>query len=315
MYPSWNELPDELVLSHSSLTIECKRKLEFRKFYTHGARSDSYSGDAGKAIHEGWQAFLKTGSEDEAAKALILAYPVHYKEFWGHNDFRSLEACYGTMMTLIHSQHLMEYRIAEVDCLDGIRRPAYEVEFEIILEGVTVLGKPVVYQGFIDAILFNALTGEYTVADLKTHRDYSQDLSGKFAYHAQCLPYGLVLDVIQNAQVVGFNVKYIAAFVDLLEPKIQVYPFPKSRQDVGDWFTGYCFEVRQIKQFAEAGWFPRKKDGCVAWKRTCMYLDQCASRDKESIQKYMCSSVQSPYVPKPRNPWLSIRVPAPEGFF
>ena len=310
---------EPITFSHSSLSSyrSCARKLEFRKFYQHGGKRDaSLPADAGSAVHEGYQTYLRTGSEDLAFINMMLAYPTEYygekDNFWDPTKDRSLEACYSALQAMIASASMMEFSLAEVIDLTGQKRDAVEMEFELKINNFDILGRPVIYQGFIDAIMFNQLTGEYRVIDVKTHRNYRKDLSADYQYHEQCTPYGMVIQHMVSPELMTFEVTYLSVFLDLIEPKVMPYTYTKTLDDMQDWFKSLCFDLKQIKTYAELDWWPRTKNGCVFYNRPCAYLPLCGSRDRESIEGWFLASDDEPYVPAERKPWVVLEIDYPE---
>ena len=317
-YP-WGEQifdhPDPIGLSYSSDGVyeHCKRKFEFYKFYQRMQREDSFDGEVGKAMHHGFQTWLRHGCTPEAREIayyeLCLAYPVLMDRGGDPADKKSLEACYGALEDIFNKGGLLlEYEIATVKCLDGIERPAIEVEFEIWIDGMFCDGRPFVYRGFIDAILFNRFTGEYRVIDLKTTGWSGDHLVGKYKFSSQCVIYGIVLQAILQ-QPLNFTATYVNAVINILEPETTYVSFPKTDTDVSDWATGLYMRLKQIIEFKERDFFPRTEHGCVTFKRPCEFLGICEVRDREVIDAYLAEK----YVQEPkRNPWVRLILPLGE---
>ena len=309
---------DPLIISFSSRSTAsfCWRKFEFYKLYNN-VRSyrESIAAAAGSCIHAAHQEYMRTFDVDSAVMALIKTYPVQNNpELHDITAMRSFEACYATLMALIHTPKLMEYELADVKCLDGQVRPAIEVPFDIVLKGVTVRGRPLVYTGFIDYMFFNSFTGEYTTADLKTTRSYNNDLPAKYMFHGQCLPYGLVLQHISGKSINAFQTLYIHTFLDLLEPTVSPITFPKNAADVQDWFTGLVFFVRQLLEFENAGWYPRREAGCEnMFHEKCKYMGVCNSRNPEFIQPYLVIKEENVTRDEHPLPWISFELDMPDS--
>lgn len=316
-----------LYISHSSrqLLRSCARKFEFRKFYIHPGRETSLAAEVGKALHVGLQDFLVNGDEDAAIFKYMLEYPIEICS--NPMDDRSLEAGYATLMALISCTPLLEYEIAQINCLDGVVRPAIEVPFEIIIDGFDLgVGQfsTVSYVGYIDAILYNRVTGQFRIVDVKTTKRVDKDLSPKYIFSEQCIPYGLVLEYMQGYPINGFDVAYLVGGISILDPNAQIHTFPKSQLDIQDWFKGLLIDLVNIKMFQENDWFPRSGggDGCFSWNKPCYFMDICSTRDKDVIQSVinqagdldkpnLDEALKSKALVPEFKPWVQFKLPVP----
>lgn len=302
----------------------CKRKFEFRKFYLAPRGKSNYKMAIGHCMHACWQEWIRTKDEEAAVLKLIETYPADLsiyandENFFNSQDPRSIESCYATLQALINNEKFAGFEIAEIDCLDGVRRPAIEVEFVIDFYNedgsrYTILGRPVSYIGFMDAILFDMLNKEYQVTDLKTTTWTIKDRSGEFQFKGQALPYSLVLQKMEQheEEFTSFTVNYVSAYISLLEPKITIYPYKKTINDLNEWFTKLTFTLASINKFANLGWFPRRSGGCMSFNRPCSMADFCVSRDKDSIQRQMMLDLDANPLPE-YNPWVRLSMTIPE---
>lgn len=304
-----------LAISHSSRSMgrSCWRKFEMRKFYLHEGRDKTFAADVGTCLHTGYQTWLKTHDQDEAVIDMMLDYPV--EDFFDDtkNRDRTIEACYATLMNMIAVDQMKNYELATIKALDGKEYPAIEVPFEIELVDFKLDNDvPVSYTGWIDAILYDRSRDMYMVVDVKTHRQNYDDLTAKYEYDEQCLPYGLVLENILGRPVGEFEVYYFSCYIDLLKPKAQFYPFIKTRDMIFDWAQGLYYDLRQLRQFYETGWFPRATSGdtCFAYGRPCQFFNECVYRDHE-VLKQIVTEKNSKVAPAENrrgewNPWIKI---------
>ncbi len=295
-----------LAVSHSSMSMfhSCARKLEFRKFYMHPGRDRSLPADAGSALHVGYQAYLVSRNKEEALAKMALAYPIDLCDnpMWA----RSLESCVATLEAMMSADNLIEYELAHVDCIDGVNRPAVEVFFKINIKNFSLSDTeevPVSYVGFIDAILYNHLLDEYIVCDIKTHADRHDDLTAKYALSGQCMPYGIVLERMLEQQLEQMVVKYLSVKIDILEPKVALYSFDKTQQDIQDWAKGLLVDLQQLKLFYNMQWLPRNGENCFGWGKPCNFFDVCESRDEDYIQAMILSNKQ-PYTTRDDPVWI-----------
>ena len=290
-YPHIQELRGSYS-SFDGLYEGCKRKYEFTKLFQHPtARDENVPGETGKALHAGYQNYLINKDREKAIEAMMFEYPIHMCSDMG--DFRSLEACYATMNTMIDSGAFLEYDIASVHCLDGVTRPAIEVAFKITIKNFSLSDDrdvPVTFVGFVDAILYDKVLDEYLVVDIKTTRDNLVDKTNIYRYDNQCIPYALVLERVLNREIHALNCKYFSVYLDLMKSYSKVYSFTRSRADVEDWARGLLVKLHEIKQFYNMGWFPRNAKSCITFKRACHFIDICASRDHQNIQNHFLIS-------------------------
>lgn len=305
----------EFSTSHSSRALfeSCPRKLEMRKFYGSDARETSHAADVGTCLHTGYQNWLQTHDEEQAVVAMMLDYPVESYFDETKNRDRSIEACYITLMNMISVDKMKNYQLATVKGLDGLEHPAIEVPFEIEVQNFKLGGEvPITYRGWIDAILYDPFRDMYMVVDVKTHRQHADDLSAKYQFDEQCLPYGLVLENILGHKVDTFEVYYFSCFIDLLKPRANFYDFQKTYAEVYDWAQGFYYHLRQVDQFYRTGWFPRSTTGdtCFAYGKPCRFLSECAYRD-HSILKQLIVAEKASHTPTDNrrgewNPWIRI---------
>ena len=281
---------DRLQLSHSTAEAydSCARKLEFRKLYQSSYWSDSQAADAGTALHHSWYKYLTSGGNvQEAVAQLALDYPIQYQQ--SPFQTRSLEACYSTLMAAIESNSLPGYELATI-IHNGEEKPAIEIPFQINIKNFTLPhpemsdGIPITWVGYIDLILHDIMQDRYVVLDIKSTRDDMPDYTPKFRWDSQCTPYGMVLERILNRPIDNFEVIYWVWYIDMLEPRIEAYPFMKDQTDVQEWAQALTVRLMTIKLYWELGWFPRNGKACRAFNRVCPHYDYCESRDRSFIE-------------------------------
>lgn len=308
----------ELRVSHSSLGMfdSCARKLEHRKFMLHPGGDSSLPGEVGNALHAGYQEFLITKNFDKACAAMMLRYPITMcsTPAWGY----SMEECYATLQAVCHSHYLIEYELAYVDCVDGIRRPAIEIPFSIELAGFNLKTDghvyvdrpnfiPVYYEGFVDAFMFNKLTGEYIAVDFKTTK---QDLANsiyKYKFDEQLIPYAFVLEQMLKRQVDTLKFKYLAVSVDMQNPEVRLYEFTKTRRDVQEWAQGLMHRMHNIRSFYNMVWFPRRGGNCHTYNRPCQFWDVC-QYDKVEMRLRLIAMDKREQRGQKLNPWIKVQL-------
>lgn len=304
----------KLRLSHSSRkTLKgCSRKFELRKFYQHASQDRSVPADVGKALHHGYQEFLKTGDEDHSLFEMMLQYPIDLSS--DEDDKRSLEACYATMMALMYSKNIDHYELINIKCLDGKERPAIEVPFEIFLPGIYLDDKnkkiPISYIGYIDTIVWSKIEQEFETIDIKSHRRNLNDLTALYKWDEQVLPYALILEWLTKSKINSLKVTYLAAYVDLINPIITPYTYLKGQRDILDWANGLMVDIKNLQEFYRLAWFPRdgaKNEECLAWNYPCKFFNNvCESRNYKAIQNHLLSG-DKPYVDDFK-PWITMEL-------
>lgn len=331
--PAQGSPNDWLRVSYSSLNLfsSCPRKFEFNKLYPRRARDyDTFAADVGKCLHAGYQEYLVTRSEHDAFWAMARSYP--FEAEWNQeNDFRSFETCTVVLEEMIQSAQMIEYRVAQIkrpftegeltefkqwghllraDSENfkledgGMVVPAIEVPFELRLDGIVLPdGRGVAVTGFVDAFLVNVATERFRTMDIKTHRRFARDATAKYKYDEQQVPYGIVLEHIQSKPVMDFEVLYLDCFVDLAEPRVELYPFDKNQQSIQEWLVDTVLRVQNLQTFMEMDYFPRRGTNCMSWNKPCFFLDVCAIRDRKQIEAWLLEGEAAEHRVE-ENPWV-----------
>lgn len=289
-----------LKVSYSSLNLldTCMRKFEFNKLYPRRARDpDQFAADVGSALHHGYQHYLTHGDEDAATWQLMLDYP-YIGEFSQRTDDRSLEACISTLDEMMHYGKMEEWELMTIkrpptdeereSGLDGVIVPAIEVPFELRLKGIDLPdGRGIAFTGFMDAAMRHRVTDRVRTMDIKTNRRTMEDATPKYKFDGQQIPYGIVLEHIVGNRVEEFEVLYLDCYVDLVAPRVQLYPFRKDSSDIQDWLINTVLAAQRIQRSMEMDYFPRTNGGCMSWNRPCYFLDICEIRDREQITDWL----------------------------
>lgn len=298
----------QLVLSHSSRSSfrRCARLLEFGKLYGDSARREEmFAAECGKALHVGFQDYLIHKDENKALFAFLIAYP-HEMEFAEYaHAARSLEACYVTLLELIRSPVLEQYELIHIKTRFDDVRPAIEVPFAIQITN-SPMPIPVWFVGFIDAILYDRYNDRYLVCDIKTTRMNIKDYSVRYMFDEQTVPYGIVLEHILGTKIDEFKVSYLSAYIDIIEPKVAMYPFTKTQDNIYDWHRGLCEDIGRISKYYKNQWFPRSTDGmtCFSFNKPCFYADYCAFRDPEALIKMVGGNIRKNLFHDDTLPWI-----------
>lgn len=308
-----------LTLSDSSRQrLQCPRKYELGKLYGHARNlsvgdEDSYAADVGNAMHRAWQTWIATHDKDRAVESLIAHYPWHLQR--NGNDDRSAEACYSTLDALIHHPLDARYQVAEV-AVGGEQRKAIEVPFRIELKGIDLCNDsgatlPIYFVGFIDAIMFDTASEQFSAWDLKTTRDDKPDYTLKFLRDPQCLPYGYVLEAALGQAPSTLNVSYLIARIDALAPRIVHYSFRKNAYDIAEWAFLIRRDILAIREYIALGLFPRNGKECFKYA-PCPYDDICDCRVPSDTRIWLDQrfgvqpQTQPHYTAAETDPWFNI---------
>jgi hypothetical protein len=295
-----------LRVSYSSLNLadSCLRKFEFNKLYPRRARDpDAFAADVGTALHHGYQDYLVHQNEESAMWALMRDYP--YLQEWNQTrDDRSLEAAMATLDEMMHEAKMTEWEWMTIKRPDGEIVPAVEVPFELRLKGLDLPdGRGVAFTGFMDAALRHLGHGGVRTMDIKTHRRTLEDATSKYRFDSQQVPYGICLEHIQGHRIDEFEVLYLDCFVDLVNPRVHLYPFMKDSVDLQEWLINTVLRVQRIQRAMEMDYFPRTDGGCLNWNRPCYFLEVCQTREREAVLDWLLMGEEPEQRPL-ETPWI-----------
>jgi len=306
---------DKLILSHSTRSSfrRCPRLLEFNKLFGDGNRDDEqFAAEVGKALHIGFQHYMIHKDEDLAVWEFMKAYPHHLEWIKPENHYnRSLEACYITLMTMIQQNTLDELDIVHVKTqLPGNPiLPAVEVPFafEIVNSPMPI---PVWFVGFTDLILYDRRKDRYMVDDIKTHRINIGDMSAKYQFDEQTVPYGIILDHMLGKEIEEFDVSYNSVYIDLIDPKSTTYTFTKTKDDIHDWYRGLCEDIARISRYYNQQWFPRATNGdtCFNFNKPCWFASECSNRDPEISARLVGGPNREGLFHDNQEPWVTVKL-------
>lgn len=313
-------------LSYSSLNTMagCPRKFEFQKILPNtGDRESGYAAEVGKALHEGFGDYLINHDEDSAIWKFVNHFP-YEMEMMQTNDNRSFEACLSTLQAMIESTDTSEFELAKIKRPDGQIVPAIEVPFEIRLEGMTlpfrefdpvtghrtgrIIERPIGIIGYIDAIMYSNFAMMYKSLDIKSTRESFIDATAKYKYSSQQIPYGMVISQVAGQEISEFEVDYLEAYIDLMNPKITSYRFVKTSEDIQEWCVNKILQISQLRQFMEMDYFPRTESSCMAYRYPCRFLDACASRDADAIADYLLMGNEPVMQNEEFEPWITVTI-------
>lgn len=304
--------PDILKISHSSLgTLQsCDRRFNFAKLFPQRRYTADYAAMVGQAGHAGYQDYLINRDRDKALYKMLRAWDVRI-DSKNQYEQRTMEALISTLNLLFDRfDALNGVELAYVN-VNGEERPAVEVPFQInlLLHGKPYevrKGLPVVYIGFIDDILFDTNLSEYFVDDLKTHRLNLEDYTPMIKFSDQPLPYALVLNAALGLNLKSLNVVYTAAYIDLLEPRVERIPLIKDQEDIHDWAKKLLRQLERIKQNFAMDFWPRNSNSCVSFNKACKFFDYCDTKDKMYLHEIFSNDSKAVYYEQDFEPWFTL---------
>lgn len=283
----------------------CAKKFYLNKFFDHPARKfESIAMSAGTVIHGAYQDYLVNGDVDKGLWILAQTYP--HINCWDSYDDRSWEACMNTFLAMVEATLYNDWEVALIQH-NGESKPAIEVPFEIVLEGVTLPdGRGVSYIGYIDAIMLWEKI-RFRTLDIKTTRSNDADRTPEFQYSKQQVPYGLIVEHISQEVVTDFQVDYLDAYLDILEPRVKMHSFDKNQNDILDWMVSTAAQIRSLIFYMNQGRFPQTGHGCTAWFRPCKYFDLCYAEKPEELQGLLLLDAE-PAAPREFDPWITTSI-------
>lgn len=289
----------------------CRRAFELNRLYAQppGKEHDTtLPAEVGKCLHVAFQTYIATQDFNAGVLQLMQTYPLNL--CWDSVNPRSFEAAMATYEALVEAAEFSQaYELARID-----DKPATEVAFAIELDNVFLPdGRKVIYVGYIDAILQHRVDGTFLAADIKTHRSTQRDRTGEYQFNGQLIPYGLILELVQGKPLTHLQTVYLDCFVDVLEPRVQVYSFTKTREDVQTWLLEFYLDLALFLYFVRHKFFPRTSHGCMSrYGTTCRHLSYCGTRDPE-ITQAMILGGEEPEEQAPFEATLVGHLEVPEG--
>lgn len=249
----------------------CARKYLLREVHSRAELEQSIHLAFGSAFGAGLAELFRTNNLERACVVALSHWSfddwdnkfVRGKSFW--ECIHSLELFHTNIMPNLAEEWELAY-------FNG--KPAVELLFYIRVS------ESYDYQGHIDIILRNKLTGGYAVVECKTAS--SVQTSAKWQNSEQALGYYYVLRQIQQE----LN---LPAHPETIYITLEVGKWNKSEEDYGfklftfaqdeyseAEFLGSLFSaIHMLDFFAEHNFFPKHGTACSAYGRTCEFFGSC----------------------------------------
>lgn len=289
-----------ILTSHSidNLFDYCARKFEFLNVYDRRPQRESgFAAQVGTALHDGTQAWLIARAEGKSAieqqrighMTMLKMYPWE-TEREQKTQARSFDKAILALHRIITDPAWDDWELLWVD------GKGWAIEVPFLIRHTTVgefilknTGERCMLatQGKIDFILRHRVTGKIRTWDLKTTILGPDMARAEYTFSGQQVGYSNVATAMAGISMDDMSFHYlICRFSSDEEPTIQPMEIVKDRDDIEDYWLAKMDRLYRMKNYAEAGWFPRTNGGCHSWGHECSMLDICKTRDYDLINRW-----------------------------
>lgn len=291
--PAYTYPVETLILSDSSWTKlhDCPRKFELYKMIGHGDHQfeDNLHTGSGKALHAGWQEWMTSRNRKQAIWQFMKRYPAALCK--SGMQVKSMEACYSALEAMMQNKFFeSRFELAYINTpFHNTPQPAVEVPFRITFAGVSALSTrhvPIVWDGYIDAILWDTLNHRFVVVDVKTLGRDLPDYSIQFSRDSQCIPYSFILEKATGQTANMLDVIYFVVYIDALAARALPYEFHKTQVDIDEWAFDVANDIRNIKMMADIQYFTKRGKSCFGFS-PCVYHRVCDYKAKKDLEETM----------------------------
>jgi hypothetical protein len=261
-------------LSYSSLlTLHRCPKLFCLERHDFGEREESVHLAYGKAFGTGIQEVMKGSSLQQAWLAAFLAWDIGTEEEMD-KDKKSL-----WFALLMVSKFAEEYwpmfasQGWKLLAVNGKSSDEYGYKLHF-LDGFYMIG-------FIDAILYNELTGEIKVLEIKTTK-YNNPSEALYANSWQAIGYGIILDklavLLADLDITNYSsyeVLYMVLKSNSME--IELMPFKKTKVQKAIWLKDITLDIERIGSYEASGHWPKYGESCFNYAsyKPCKFFGVC----------------------------------------
>lgn len=295
-----------IVTSHSIDNVfdYCARKFEFSSFYERlplTERDTGFAAEVGNAFHAGIQVWLICRHEGlseyesrlRGAMAFMRIFPWEIENEQS-TSARSFEASCWAFWLAMEDDFWNHWELTRVN-IDGKLQWSVEVPWILIHEsfGPTNDGRYFATQGKIDLIMRHKTSGRVCSVDLKS-TVYDRGLTrAMYTHSGQQIGYGQVVEAMLGQVIRQLDVIYFVIRISETQPSIEVAPFPKTPEQLADYWVDKYDRLERMKKYANARRFPRANGGCHAYSHECRFFDICLSRDQDLIEAWFMDSPSS----------------------
>ena len=257
--------------SSSQLLHACPRKYQLKCLQAEkaGDASTSVTFAFGKTVGFGIAELVSGNTLHQTIFKMFLEWDV---DFLAENVKQKKSFAHATNAIQMLASRLEDGELSEYVVATCAGKPAAELSFRIKFPGKHAIHT---YRGYLDLVLQNIMTGEFTVMENKTN-------SGTWVNHyqyknsSQATGYGVVLDQIEGDKS-SYDVLYFVFMTKLL--RYEEFSFPKNYHQRALWLRDRMWDVQTVERLFEQegnyGIWPMNGENCTAFGRNCEYMDVC----------------------------------------
>lgn len=306
-------------ISHSGLASfgSCPKRFAFRKMIItrDDTRISGDAADAGSALHEGLQEYMRSRDVDRALEALARNHPIELQNTEKASQY-SLEAVSQTLLHTIErepedgSMNITEYDLATF-VKDGVSIPATEIAFLVEIE----LEHLVFHQrGYIDLVVRHPFSQRYLAVDIKTTTATAKvNFATKYKWDYQTTSYGIPLNALLGERE-NFEVGIYGVILSDRAPQTFFPTFERRRSDVEAYQYYLVDTCELIQRYWLRGRFPRHPSACMSYGKPCYYINDCIAERLQDMQMQINPSMIGTDTDAPRgkafNPVFTARLEA-----
>jgi len=248
-----------------------------RKFYLadiRGARSFSPTAHTafGHAFAAGIQEYLRVFDElgHERAKAVAsTACLAHWDCYNLYEEDKRRIKTYWLAVDAVENwcensaRYITDrYRIATV-----LGKPGVELFFYV------AIGDSYAYQGHIDLVLEDRVTGELTVLEIKTGSAAAQ--RADWGNSSQTIGYHILLQAMgaYAETPIAYHVLYL--YYDAYGREVSYMPFSRSLAERSEWITSLMQDISMLEMYKTSNVWPKRGSSCREWGRDCEFYGLC----------------------------------------
>lgn len=267
--------PGVLSLSYSMWQglHSCPRKYLLRELHQRASSERSTHLSFGSAFGAGLAEICRT---NDLQSAILVAF-----SFWDYDDFTDGGNRGKSFWECVHNLRMFHLNVWptlseewEIAYING--KPAIELLFYIRVSDTYA------YQGHIDIILRNKITGALAVVEVKTSA--RKQVEANWGNSDQSLGYYYVLDKLQEAMgiVAEPMTMYLVLEVDKWNlPQenwgYKVFPFERTEHSRLEFINTLLSDMHQLNFYLEHNYFPKRGNACTNFNRVCEFYGICES--------------------------------------
>lgn len=254
------------VTSYSTLDVlhQCARKVQLIKTRAAGGGSGANNVDFafGHAVGAGWQAYLASNGDMEAAIFnAFLAWRVPYEAAIINKGKTITHAILAVQkFAEFWEQQLGDW---QVWVLPG-GKPAIELSISIDFENG--------YKHYchIDAVLEHRLTKKLAILEGKTSGFKVVD-EALYANSEQALSYAVLIDMLRA----DTNYEVFYPVYSTTSREWELFPFKKSTALKAEWILDAKLDHSMLRTYREINFYPKRGAACFAFMRRCEFFGSC----------------------------------------